>query len=337
MKNVMNTQMKFSFTKTILLGMIAVMGASCSQDDAPPIPDAAFVAPTAAEFRNLRDIALAMHTETALFNAEEGITFTSNDDAELTIYPNCLSLNGDLVTGEVELTFVDIYDSKFMAPTNKPTMGLKPNGDKAMLITGGEFFIEVRKDGILLDAGCSYKLVVPGDNTGGADPEMILWNGLIDDNGDLTWDPMEERGDGHDGGGQIYVEESSYFVFTHNFGWTNIDKFYSDPREKTTLNVKVPEEFNFANCALYLTYDGEGHALAKLDRFDSETSIFSEHYGQIPIGMNVHLLFVTADGDDYRYAIQGVTIAENETYEFTLEETQTGTYDDWVMAIEALP
>ena len=336
MKNVMNTQMKFSLSTLKLLFLAAILGTSCTQEDPQIIPDIPYVAPTAGEFKNLRDVALAMHTETALFNAEDGITFTSNDNAVLTIYPNCLTLDGNAVTGEVELTFIDLYDSKFMAPTNKPTMGLKPNGDKAMLITGGEFFIEVKKDGILLEAECSYKLVVPVDNTGGADPEMILWNGLIDDNGDLTWDILENDRTGQ-GGGEIFIEESSYFVFTHNFGWTNIDKFYNDPRAKTTLSVKVPEEFNFANCALYLAYDGEGHALAKLDTFDAATSTFSEHYGQIPIGLNVHLLFVTADGDDYRYAIQGVTISENEVFEFTLEETVVGSHDDWVTAIEALP
>src|SRR5690554_7530218 len=132
MKNVLNTETKLSCNKYILLVLFALIRASFSQDDLAHTPEAVFVAPTTAEFENLREIALAMHTETALFNAEEGITFTSNDNAELTIYPNCLSLNGDPVTGEVELTFVDIYDSKFMAPTNKPTMGLKSNGDKAM-------------------------------------------------------------------------------------------------------------------------------------------------------------------------------------------------------------
>ncbi len=221
-----------------------------------------------------------------------------------------------------------------MAPTNKPTMGLKPNGDKAMLITGGEFYIEVRKNGVLLDAGCTFQLVVPGDNTGGVDPEMILWNGIIDDNGDLTWDPIEENGTGQQ---RIYVENESYFVFIHDFGWTNIDKFYSDTREKTTMRVKAPEGFNYANSAVYLSYDGEPNALAQLDTFDSETGIFSEHYGQIPIGLEVHLIFVTADGDNWRYAIQGVTIAENAVYEFTLEETQVGTYDNWESAIEVLP
>ncbi len=335
MKNVMNTQMKLSFSGLILLGLVAVLGISCSTDDSfEPILETPFIAPSATEFNNLREIALALHTETAVFNAEEGIFFTSNDGATLNIYPNCLMLDGDMVTGEVELTFIDIYESQNMASTNKPTMGLKPNGDKAMLITGGEFFIEVRKDGVLLDSGCSFKLVVPGDNTGGVDSEMILWNGIIDDNGDLTWDPMDEEGED---GGQIYVEESSYFVFAHTFGWTNIDKFYHDERAKTTMSVKVPEDFNYANCAMYLSYDGEPNGLAQLDTFDAENGIFSEHYGQIPIGLEVHIIFVTADGDDYRYAIQGVTIAENEVYEITLEETEVGTYENWESAIEALP
>ncbi len=335
MKNAMNTQMKLSFPRLILLCMVAVLGTSCTTDDAfEPILETPFVAPTPAEFNNLRERALALHTETALFNAEDGISFTSNDGAVLNIYQNCLMQNGSLVSGEVELTFIDIYETQNMASTNKPTMGLKPNGDKAMLITGGEFFVEVRKDGVLLDMGCSFQLIVPGDNTGGVDPEMILWDGIIDENGDLVWDPIEDRGDGH---GNIYIEGDSYFVFQHNFGWTNIDKFYNDPREKTTMSVLAPEGFDYGNSAMYLSYDGEPNALAQLDTFDAETGIFSEHYGQIPIGLEVHIIFVTADGDNYRYAIQGVTIAENEVYEFTLEDTQVVTYENWESAIEALP
>lgn len=334
MKNAMKNQMKLSFSTLILLCLLAVIGTSCSKEDAAPINDDPFLPPSAAEFNGLREIALQLHSESALFEAEDGISFTSNDGAILNIPANCLTLDGNAVSGEVELTFIDIYDRKHMAPTNKPTMGLKPNGDKAMLITGGEFYIEVRKNGVLLDAGCTFQLVVPGDNTGGVDPEMILWNGIIDDNGDLTWDPIEENGTGQQ---RIYVENESYFVFIHDFGWTNIDKFYSDTREKTTMQVKAPEGFNYANSAVYLSYDGEPNALAQLDTFDSETGIFSEHYGQIPIGLEVHLIFVTADGDNWRYAIQGVTIAENAVYEFTLEETQVGTYDNWESAIEVLP
>jgi len=77
--------------------------------------------------------------------------------------------------------------------------------------------------------------------------------------------------------------------------------------------------------------------LAQLDTYDSATRIFSEHYGQIPIGLEVHLIFATADSDNWRYAIKGVTISENETYVFNLEETQVNTFENMVSAINALP
>lgn len=331
MKTVMSAQKKYSLSVLALLFLI-VVATSCSIEDGNPIPEEFFVPPSVSEFNNLRTFALWQQTETALFNAEDGFSFTSNDGAVINIPSNCLKLNGDLVNGEVELTFIDIYHRKDMLPTNKPVMGYLPNGDKAALITGGEFFVEVRKDGTLLDAGCMFQLRVPGDLTGGTDHDMILWNGIIDDDGNLTWEEFDPNDPG-----ALYVEEEEYFVFRDQFGWTNIDKFYSDTRPKTTMKVKVPQGFNNLNSAVYLSYDGEPNALAQLDTFDSQTKIFSEHYGQIPIGLEVHLIFATADGDNWRYAIKGVTISENETYVFNLEETQVNTFENMVSAINALP
>jgi len=332
MKNLINKQMKLSFSILIVLCMLAVVGISCNQEELDPIPESFFEPPSAAQFNNLRESALAQHTETTSFNAEDGITFTSDDGTVLNIPANCLMLGGNLVTGEVELTFIDIFESGDMLPTNKPTMGLKPNGDKAMLITGGEFFIEVRKDGVLLDSGCIHRLTVLGDNTGGSDPEMILWKGIIDEKGDLTWDEMETGGHNN-----IYDENGNYTVFINEFGWTNIDKFYSDPRPKTTLRVKAPDGFNYENSAVYLSYVGEPNALAQLDTFSAEAGLFSEHYGQIPIGLEVHIIFATAEGDDWRFATQTATVAAGDVYVFTLEDTQIDTFENMTMAINNLP
>jgi hypothetical protein len=284
------------------------------------------------EVNAIKDDALAKHTEQTTFNAEDGVSFTSDDGATLNISPNCLLENGSPVTGEVELTFIDLYNKEDMMSTNKPTMGRMQNGDKKALISGGELSIEVRKDGSLLHMGCTYQLIVPTENTGGPDPEMTLWKGIIDQNGDLTWDEMDE-GDNQ----ELFVEGDNYFVFGDDFGWTNIDRFYNDPRPKTTMQVKVPEGFDFENSAVYLSYDGEPNTLAQLDTYDSGSKIFSEHYGQIPIGLEVHIIFATAEGDDWRYAIQGVTIADNQVYTFTMGETQVDTYENMVAAINALP
>ncbi|WP_313112659.1 hypothetical protein [Aequorivita sediminis] len=333
MKNVMNNQMKTPFSKLLLVSLLALLAIGCSKEEkVESIPDVAFVPPSSAQFQGLREIALNDHTETVNFNAENGLSFTSNDGTVLNIPANCLTLNGNLVTGEVELSFVDIFESGDMLPTNKPTMGLNSNGDKAMLITGGEFFIEVTKDGVPLDSGCVLQLLVPGENTGGADPEMILWKGIIDEKGDLTWDEVEPGT--HN---ELFTEGETYIVFLDEFGWTNIDKFYSDPRPKTTLKVKAPEGFNYDNSAVYLSYDGEPNALAQLDTFDEQAGLFSEHYGQIPIGLKVHIIFATAEGDNWRYAIQGVTIAENDVYVFNLEDTQVNTHENMVAAINNLP
>ncbi|WP_347373505.1 hypothetical protein [Aequorivita sp. Q41] len=318
---------------TYCLAALTVMGLvnlSCEKEEGE-VPQIAFTPPTAAEYNSLKNDALAVHTEKVTFNAEDGIFFTSNDGATLDISPNCLLKNGAPATGEVELTFIDLYDKKDMLATNKPTMGLKPDGKKAALVSGGEFFIEVRQDGDLLQMGCNYQLIVPGDNTGGADPEMSLWKGIIDANGDLTWDEMEEQDQ------EIFVEGVDYYIFGNEIGWTNVDRFYNDPREKTTIKVKAPTGFNSENSAVYLSYDGEPNTLAQLDTYDAATGTFSEHYGQIPIGLEVHIIFATADGDNWRYAIQGQTISEDEVYTFTLEETQVDTMENLLAVIQALP
>lgn len=334
MKNAIIKQTKLSFSTFILFGMLALTGISCSKDDADvdPNPDNPFVPPSAIQLNNLRETALSLHTETIVFNAEDGISFISDDGAEIQISPSCLYKEGNAVTGQVELTFIDLYEKADMAVTNKPTMGLMQNGDKAPLITGGEFFVEVRQDGDLLEMDCRYHLIVPGQNTGGFDSEMVLWNGIIDDNGDLTWDEVDENSNT-----EIFGQGNTYHVYLDAFGWTNIDRFHDDPRPKTTLRVAVPEGFDSANSTVYLSYNGEPNCLAHLSSFDTENGYFNEQYAQIPIGLEAHLIFLSAEGDDWRYATQGVTIADNEVYIFTIGDTEIDTLENVLTAIQNLP
>ncbi len=331
MKTTIRKTSKTLLQTSLMLALVGAIGVGC-QKDSEPQPQQIFTPPTVEEFKMVKDNALSQHLEQVTFNAEDGISFTSNDGAVLNIAPNCLLDNGTLVTGPVELSFIDLYNRNDMAATNKPTMGYLPNGDKKLLISGGEFFIEVKKAGNLLEMGCNYQLIVPSENTGGPDPEMTLWKGIIDANGDLTWDEIRDPAEG-----EIFLEANRYYVFGDDFGWTNIDRFYNDPRPKTTMQVKVPQGFNHENSSVYLSYDGEPNALAQLDTYDSGTKIFSEHYGQIPVGLKVHIIFASAEGDDWRYAIQAATIAENQIYTFSLQETQVDTHENMVAAINALP
>ncbi|APY11191.1 hypothetical protein BWZ22_08010 [Seonamhaeicola sp. S2-3] len=317
-----------------LLLMTTLIFTSCTKSDDGENPT--FEAPSQEEFNALFEEALINNTQNFQFNAEDGwINLTSDNGVSIGINSSCLTLNGDPVTGTVDLEYIELFDKGSMLTTNKPTMGIMPNGDKALLISGGEFFIEATQNGTPLDISCDIQLGIPSELTGGIDNDMILWTGTIDEDGNLAWE--EDERDGANGEGGIFFEGNLYYAFLDNFGWTNVDRFYNDPREKTTILVDAPEGYDNTNCNIYLSYDGEDNALAYLDTYDSNTGLFSEHYGQIPIGLECHVIFVTEENGNYKYAIKGVTIAENETITFTENETSVVTESQLVNIINNLP
>lgn len=299
--------------------------------------------PSAEAFANIRIDATEQHTQHFQFNAEEGNgTFTSEKGVTLILDGSCLTKDGNAVTGQVDVEFVELFDKGNMLVTNKPTMGVMPDGNKALLISGGEFYINATQDGDPLDMNCFIQLQIPTDLTGGDDNDMILWKGNIDEDGNLAWEENKNpNGDGADG--ELFIGEregvpgTQYYAFFNGFGWTNVDRFYNDPRPKTTLKVAVPEGYNHENSAVYLSYDGEANALANLDTYLPSEAVFSEHYGQIPIGLEVHVIFATEDGGNWRYAIKAATIEEDGVITFDYFETNIATEAQLTDLINNLP
>ncbi len=303
---------------------------SCrTSDDSDPI----FVdVPTATEFAALMDNALEDQTQNFQFNAEDGgVTFTSQNGVSIFINGSCLTLNGDPVTGNVDLEYVELFEKGNMLTTDKPTMGITPSGDKALLISGGEFFINATQNGQDLDINCSVQLGVPAALTGGPDNDMTLWTGEIDADGDLAW----READDATGQGGVFAEGGVYYAFLQDFGWSNVDRFYNDPRPKTTILIDVPEGYDFLNSNVFLSYDGEDTGLAAMDTY--ENGLFSEHYGQIPIGLECHVIFVTEDDGNWRYAIKAVTIAANDVITISQGETAVATEAQLTQIINDLP
>ncbi len=323
--------MKTNFKTIGLLFLAAISLVSCNDnDDNQPTPA------TAADFANVREAALEKITQEFTITAEDGATtLTSENGVKITINGSCLTKDGNPVTGDVQIEYVELFDKGNMLVTNKPTMGIMPDGKRNLLISGGEFFIKATQNGAELATTCNITLLVPGSLTDGIDTGMTLWNGIIDDEGNLAWEDAR-KADGNGGKGGVQGEGTNYYVSFGNFGWTNVDKFYSDPRPKTTILVDAPEGYDNNNCAIYLSYDGEGtNALAKLDTYTAE-GLFSEHYGQIPVGLACHIIFATEDNGNWRYAIKGVTIQANDVFTFTMGETTVGTEAQLIAAINAI-
>lgn len=318
----------------LLLG--SSLGAvSCLDDDSGNTPIYNIVPPSSSEFASLSSNYLTNNTQIFTFDTSETMVFnfTSEKGVEVTIYGDCLTINDTPLEGEIEIKYIELFDKSSLLKSRIATMGKHEDGSLEMLVSGGAFYINVYQNGDPVDLTnfCNYTIIVPTSLTGGVDYDMSLWYGSFDENSNLIWEPAEV---GEQGGG-IEMLNDAYYVYASQFGWTNIDRFYNDPREKTTLRVKAPNGYNLSNCAIFLSYDGEDNGLARLDFF--ENGLFTEHYGQIPIGLECHVIFVSRFNNDWVYAIKPVTIAENEVIEIESEELTTITEQQLTGLINGLP
>ena len=291
---------------------------------------------TETNFSKLKGKALSSITQNFHFNAGSGyVSFTTIKGVNISFNSDDLTLNGNPVSGQIVLKVIEIFDGATMLTTGMHTMGLMSDGNHAVMTSGGEFYINATKNDHQLAIDSSISLQIPtalteGDN--GGNPDMTLWNFAEED---TVW--VQQVTEIVNGNGVFMDGQETYVAYFNHFGWTNVDCFYDDPRPKTTILASVPAGYNAQNSSIYLHYDGKGNVLALLDSYDSTTGLFSEHYGQIPIGLVCHVIFTTEDNGKWRYAIKATTIAAGDIYNFTTAETTVGTQAQMIAAIDALP
>lgn len=322
--------MKTNFKTFGILLLVAISIASCSNNDEPTKD----YVPSAAAFYGIKEQGIRSHTQNFTATAGTGmITLTSSHGVQISINGNALTKNGNPVTGAIDIEFIELFDKGSMLATNKSTMGKMNDGNQSVLISGGEFYLNATQSGVQLVPNSIIQLTVPTSLTDGLDTAMTFWEGNTADPENLVWEKPHGPQDGAVG----FSMAGNYTLSFGNFGWTNIDRFYSDPRPKTQILATVPTGYNNTNSAIYLSVDGEGqNQLAKFDTYNSTTQQFSEHYGQIPIGLQCHLIFATEDNGQWRYAIKGVTTTASAIYNFSLSETQVGSEAQMIAAINAI-
>jgi hypothetical protein len=326
-----------------LLGCVPELGPdSTSQQPAKP-----------GALGDLTEDARDEMTQVFTVDSESFNTIEGEEGTLLYLWPNSLvDSDGLLVHGNVDVELIEIYGKGQMLTSNVPTNGLTSSGEIAQLVSGGEFYVNASQNGEDLSLTHPYQLIAPTENTDGPDIEMELFEIEEGPQGADAWvavgdEPNEPDTDGNQGDrGNVEIVKAdtdgggtstAYAFLSQEFGWSNIDRWYSDPRPKTTIHVEVPDGWDNDNCAVYLSYDGE-NTLARFDTYDAATKRFSEHYGLIPIGLEVHVIFMTESEGEWSYAIQETTIVDNHVTVFDnpddfLETDNQGLID----AISALP
>ena len=213
------------------------------------------------------------------FSARRGLDTTHRGTRSTLFQPNSfLKSDGTLATGEVDVSLQNCSTNSMLV--SMPSNGLKDNGDIALLVSGGEHYVDASQNGEAFKMYGQFQLTAPTENTGGPDMDMQMFR--MDGEAD-AWVAEDEEADRKNFGIAGDGPDSEYWTLQSQFGWTNIDRWYSDPRPKTTIHVSVPDGWDDNNATVYLSYDGEDTALARMDVYDASTGLFSEHYGLIPM------------------------------------------------------
>jgi hypothetical protein len=314
----MNT--KFKTLAILFFGII--LFSSCSDDSSSSNNDAVA---SNQEFKTLFDQALESKAQTATFDSGTTFTFTSNKGVKLIINGTCLRKNGNPITGNVDLKFVELFDRGEMLTTNKPTTGINSSSEKQLLVSGGEFYINVTQNGAALTMICDMNLKVPTSLSGGTDAAMAPFTGIIGSDNNLSWN----QSSGVElavatSGGTSQPAQTVYNVLLKDFGWFNCDRFYSITGPKTSITSYIPQGYGNGNSAIYIAVKSIPNSLGYT-------------YGQFPVGMECYLIFVTAKDGNFRYIIKPSTLAAAHQVTFTLAEAVSGSEAQLKAALNALP
>ncbi len=296
-------------TKTLIAitAGLGLMVTACKKDKDPETTTGA--TPNGAQLTSFFSGNVDNNTQHFTVNAATGGMITGVHGTKVYIYSGYLQDgSGNPIVGNVDVELIEVYDRASMVMLNKPTVGILQNGDKSTLISKGEYYLKITQNGNPVNANGGVFVTVPANNISGPNNGMSLFDGVIDNQGNLAWELVQDSvdiiQDTLQGGGTV-----SYSILEGQWGWTNVDRFYNDPRPKTVLKAKLPAGYDNTNCEVYLSYDGEPGALASLDTYTSD-GYFSEHYGLIPIGLEVHFIAVAMIDGQLHYAIQDATISD---------------------------
>ncbi len=358
---------KAIFFGTLLFASLFVGCKDSNDDNVSEVGSVAI--PSGTNFQNLRKAAIEELTIKKEFtvDGEGNIEFTSTKGVKVSIPEECLNISGASVSGTVQVEFVELFDKAPLLTTNIATMGWDYTDNTAkFLITGGAFLLKLTQNGQEIESNtyCIYTLDVPASLTGGLNNSMVLWYGNFNENGDLIWEKVISEVDGNPdrevinaqlANGEITIEEYNnlinlagnynrsvainfdvdkgiYQVFANRFGWTNIDVFYDDTREKTALTLKVPSEYHYENSAMYISYKN----IAGISRtwYYANEKAYKDF--SLPIGLELSAIFVSESNGKWVYAIKNITVSKDLQVEFLKSDLKEATQAELEAAISQL-
>lgn len=248
-------------------------------------------------------------SNTYYFQGQKGTIFYLNGS-------NFEDGNGNPITGNVDITLVENYSKLDMLMTNKVTLASTGTGG-AVLISGGEFYMEIAQNGNLVEVVNPVQ-VVTAPSMVSPNGNMQLFDGTTDAQGNITWTTNSDT--------LNIVQDSSGIGYgwgwSDSLSWINCDYFMNNTGPQTSVSVNVPSGYDNSNTMIFMVFT---NANAVTGIYSYASSVFSTGtYYTIPEGMDVSFVAISEENNQIQYAvISNSIITTNHTETFAASDFTT--------------
>jgi hypothetical protein len=224
---------------------------------------------------------------------------TASNGVQVTFPPLCcVSSAGQVITGKVYVELLLIKKKGDMVLMNKPTIS---NGN--VLVSGGEIFISLKKDGKELQLAPNAKIYIRYADAP-TNPQMKLFIGDESNPAQFNWLPNTNLSD------TLGIGPQTYEIATSHLRWINCDYFYDTTGiTRSTVSAHLPANYTNANTTTFLVFRDFRSVLGMYP--DVPQKKFSS--GKIPNGKVATVVAISKQGNDYFLGKETITTGVNVT------------------------
>jgi len=228
------------------------------------------------------------------------ITVILTNGLQLTFPPHCfVNSVGQPVDGKVNVEARLIKAKGDMVLLNKPTTS---NG--SMLVSGGEVFVSVTKNGQQLQLAPNTKFYVRYADVP-TNQQMKLFYGIESSSvTQVNWIPSTNSTD------TIGIGSQFYEIATSHLRWINCDYFYDTANiTRSSISATLPANYTNANTSVFLVFKELRSVLGMYGDVPEKRFLSPK----VPNGKVAFVVAISKQGNDYFLGKEMITIGVNAT------------------------
>ncbi|RMB56779.1 hypothetical protein EAX61_13345 [Dokdonia sinensis] len=311
-----------------LLGFIFIL-CSCSEDHdceegVITLPNSVNLLSGIEYQENLLDCRLS-RIQTFTFPGFEGGVFNGSQGTQITIpVQSILDQNGNPIDQDVTLELIEMYQPGEIIACQLSTDGLSTTNIPEPLLSEGIYYLNltVADPDITITLASPISVFSPSSNEGlilnqfnslscqEVDCE-VLWE--FNPNAEVFPDTIE---------GSAGETVTGYRTFVTILGWISKARFNPDGSDRTIIYNKATAQYDGSNSDTFFLYKNESVGVSKFARYNDALDVFSEQFGQIPMGSDGTFILTTVQEGDYRFSTQARQV-EDGTIGLTTQTTDS--------------